>query len=123
MRMLSILRGFLGLAAFLLLGDIVVRTFALPLSSGVAGMLLLTSWLLLCRRPGHGLTAASQPLIGMLALLIMPGVVGIFFQAGEFAGQWPTIFIALIAGTLLSSWTTLWLMRRLVPDTRDNAHE
>ena len=58
--MLSILRGFLGLAAFLLLGDIVVRTFALPLSSGVAGMLLLTSWLLLCRRPGHGLTAAEE---------------------------------------------------------------
>ena len=70
--MLSILRGFLGLAAFLLLGDIVVRTFALPLSSGVACMLLLTSWLLLCRRPGHGLTAASQPVIGLWPAKLAP---------------------------------------------------
>ncbi|MDV6318129.1 CidA/LrgA family protein [Chromohalobacter sp. HP20-39] len=121
--MLSILRGFFGLSAFLLLGDIVVRLFALPLSSGVAGMLLLTVWLLLRRRLSPDLTAASQPLIGMLALLIMPGVVGIFFQASEFAGHWPTIFAALIAGTLLSSWTTLWLMRRLVPRAENDVHE
>lgn len=121
--MLSILRGFLILTAFLMLGDITVELFALPISSGVAGMLLLTFWLLLRRRLSHDLTAASQPLIGMLALLIMPGVVGIFFQADEFSGQWLTIFIALILGTLLSSLTTLWLMQRLVATPRERPHE
>ena len=47
-------------------------------------------------------------------MLIMPGVVGVFFIIGELAGQWSAILIALVIGTLLSVFTTLWLLNRLI---------
>ncbi len=46
----------------------------------------------------------------------MPGVVGIFFMLDELAGQLTAILAALLLGTLLSVFTTLWLLRRLVGD-------
>ena len=47
-------------------------------------------------------------------MLIMPGVVGVFFIIGELAGQWTAILIALVLGTLFSVVTTLWLLKRLI---------
>ena len=52
----------------------------------------------------------------------MPGVVGVFFVADEFAGQWLAIGVALAVGTLLSVLTTLWLMQRL-SGPEDGGHE
>lgn len=108
------LRGFLWLLGFLLLGETLVTLSGLPVSAGVVGLLLLTAWL---RLHGGGLddiAAAAQPLIAVLALLIMPGVVGAFFILDALAGQWTAILAALIGGTLLSVMTTLALMRRLM---------
>ncbi|QTF92094.1 CidA/LrgA family protein [Halomonas sp. BM-2019] len=111
---MSVLRGFLWLLGFLLIGDALVTLTGLPVSAGVAGMLLLTAWLMLRRTVNADLAAAAQPLIGVLAMLIMPGVVGIFFILDTLAGQWTAILAALVGGTLLSVFTTLWLMRRLM---------
>lgn len=111
---MSVLRGFLWLLGFLLLGEILVTLTGLPVSAGVVGLLLLTAWL---RLHGGGLgdiAAAAQPLIAVLALLILPGVVGAFFILDALAGQWAAILAALIGGTLLSVMTTLALMRRLM---------
>jgi putative effector of murein hydrolase LrgA (UPF0299 family) len=47
-------------------------------------------------------------------MLIMPGVVGVFFILNELAGQWLAIVAALLLGTLLSVFTTLWLLTRLM---------
>jgi putative effector of murein hydrolase LrgA (UPF0299 family) len=47
--------------------------------------------------------------------------VGIFFQAGEFSGQWLAIGSALVVGTLLSVLTTLWLLRHFVTDSQKGA--
>ncbi len=108
------LRGFLWLLGFLLLGEALVTLTGLPVSAGVVGLLLLTAWL---RLHGGGLAdiaAAAQPLIAVLALLILPGVVGAFFILDALAGQWTAILTALIGGTLLSVLTTLALMRRLM---------
>lgn len=116
------LRGFLWLLGFWLAGETLVTLLHLPVSPGVVGMLALTAWLLLRGRLHPDLTAASQPLIGLLAMLIMPGVVGVFFVADQFAGQWLAVLVALVAGTLLSVLTTLWLMRRLMGHRRDG-HE
>ncbi|MEQ6890181.1 CidA/LrgA family protein [Halomonas sp. CS7] len=107
------LRGFLWLLGFLLLGESLVTLTGLPVSAGVVGLLLLTAWL---RFHGGGLDdiAAAQPLIAVLALLILPGVVGVFFLLDALEGQWTAILAALIGGTLLSVMTTLALMRRLM---------
>ncbi|MFC3284163.1 CidA/LrgA family protein [Litchfieldella rifensis] len=112
---MSILRGFLWLLGFLLLGDILVTLLHLPISHGVAGMLLITAWLMGRGRLNNDIAIASQALIRLLAMLIMPGVVGIFFIADEFAGHWLAVAVALVVGTLLSVLTTLWLMRRFMP--------
>ena len=93
---------------------------ASAISSGVIGMLLLCATLALRGRVPSTIAAAAQPLIALLAMLIMPGVVGVFFIVGELAGQWSAILTALVVGTLLSVITTLWLLKRLIgqPDVR-----
>ncbi|KAA0015672.1 CidA/LrgA family protein [Salinicola corii] len=112
---MSVLRGFLWLLIFLLLGQAVVGLFRLPMPSGVIGMLLLTLFFGYRGGMNPDVVHISQPLIAMLALLIMPGVVEIFFVAGQFADQWAAILTALIAGTLLSVLSSLLLMRRYLP--------
>lgn len=108
------LRGFLWLLGFLLLGETLVTLTGLPVSAGVVGLLLLTAWLMVHGGGFDDIAAAARPLIAVLAMLIMPGVVGIFFMGDDIGGQWTAILAALVGGTLLSSLTTLWLMRRLM---------
>jgi putative effector of murein hydrolase LrgA (UPF0299 family) len=109
---MAMLRGFLILAVFFIAGETLRVLLALPVSGGVIGMMLLTVLLMGRGSISDSLAGASQALISVLVLLIMPGVVGVFFVADEFAGQWLAVAIALVLGTLLSVLTTLWLMRR-----------
>ncbi|WP_416138339.1 CidA/LrgA family protein [Halomonas sp. HK25] len=115
---MPVLRGFLWLLGFLLLGDALATLADLPVSAGVVGMLLLTAWLMLRGTVNADIAAAARPLIGVLAMLIMPGVVGVFFILDTLTGQWLAIIAALVGGTLLSVVTTLWLMRRLMGQER-----
>lgn len=111
---MPVLIGFLWLIGYWLIGEVFVRFTGLPVSSGVVGMLLLSVTLAIRGRVPNSIAAAAQPLIALLAMLIMPGVVGVFFILDELAGQWPAILFALILGTLLSVTTTLWLLKRLM---------
>ncbi|MGO2243220.1 MAG: CidA/LrgA family protein [Halomonas sp.] len=113
------LSGFLWLISYWQIGEVVIYFTGLPVSSGVIGMLLLCATLAMYGRVPSSIAAAAQPLIALLAMLIMPGVVGVFFIIGELAGQWTAILIALVAGTLLSVVTTLWLLKRLIGQSYD----
>lgn len=117
---MPILNGVLWLVGFLLLGEALVWWLSLPVSPGVVGLLALTLWAMLRGRIGSDIQAASQPLIQVLAMLIMPGVVGIFFIRDAFSGQWLAVAVALTIGTLLSVGSTFWLMRRFMPLTPDD---
>ena len=108
------LSGFLWLISYWLIGEVVIHFTGLPISSGVIGMLLMCATLAVHGRVPTSIAAAAQPLIALLAMLIMPCVVGVFFIIGELAGQWTAILIALLLGTLLSVITTLWLLKRLI---------
>lgn len=110
---MSMLRGFLVLTVFFIAGETLRVLLALPVSGGVIGMMLLTLVLMGKGSISDSLAGASQALISVLVLLIMPGVVGVFFVAEEFAGQWLAVSVALVLGTLLSVVSTLWLMQRL----------
>lgn len=118
---MPLLRGFLQLTTFLAIGESLRFLLGWPVSGGVAGMLLLTLWLMLTGQVGDGLAQASQSLISVLVLLIMPGVVGVFFLGDRFAGQWFAIGLALVLGTLLSVLTTLILIRRFTADPGGNS--
>lgn len=111
---MTALGGFLWLVSFWLIGEVIIYLTAIPVSSGVLGMLLLSITLAIRGSVPDTLAAAAQPLIALLAMLIMPGVVGVFFVAGELGSQWIAIIVSLILGTLLSVLTTLWLMRLLM---------
>ncbi len=112
---MKLLQGFLWLLGFQLLGQLLVESLALPISHAMAGLLLLLAWLLARRRLNEPVATASQALIPLLAMLVMPGVVGVFFVIDEFAGHWTAVMVALVLGTFLSVLTTLWLMRRFIP--------
>lgn len=109
------LRGFLVLMVFFLFGETLRMIFALPVSAGVLGMSLIAGFLMLWGRVSDSLAVASESLISVLVLLIMPGVVGVFFLADAFAGMWLAIGVALLLGTFLSVLTTLLLMRHFAP--------
>lgn len=115
---MTVIKGFLILLLFLLLGDVIVTTLHLPVSPGVIGMMMVTFWLLLRGRMQDDLAAVSQPLIALLAMLIMPGVVGVFFVVGDYAQYWLAALLALVVGTMLSVLTTLWLMSRFMLTTK-----
>ncbi|MGC8119929.1 CidA/LrgA family protein [Marinobacter sp. VGCF2001] len=106
-----LLRGFLVLVVFFLLGEALRVLMGLPISGGVLGMVMVTFTLMLRGRISDELAEASRGLISILVLLISPGVVGVFFIADRFAGHWLSVAVALIGGTFLSVLTTLWLMK------------
>lgn len=120
---MKLLRGFLWLLGFQLLGYAVVELLALPVSHAMGGLLLLLAWLLVRGRLNESVATASQALIPLLAMLIMPGVVGVFFVIDEFAGHWTAVMVALAVGTFLSVLTTLWLMLRFMPKASDDSPE
>ncbi len=107
-----LLRGFLVLVGFFLLGEAVRVLTGVPVSAGVLGMVMVTLTLMVRGRVSDSLAEASRGLISVLVLLISPGVVGVFFVADRFAGHWLSVAVALVAGTFLSALTTLWLMKK-----------
>lgn len=108
-----LLRGFLVLVVFFLLGEAVRVLAGLPISGGVLGMVMATLTLMVRGRVSNELATASQGLISILVLLITPGVVGVFFITDQFSGHWATVGVALVIGTLLSVFTTLLLMKKV----------
>ena len=108
---MPMLRGFLVLVLFFILGESVRLLLALPVSGGVLVMVVITFTLMLKGNVSDDLARASQGLISVLVLLIMPGVVGVFFTANQFSGQWLAVAAALLVGTFLSVLTTLLLMK------------
>lgn len=119
---MSMLRGFLVLVLFYILGESIRLLLALPVSGGVLGMMVMTFTLMMKSSVSDELASASQGLISILVLLIMPGVVGVFFMTDQFAGQWLAVAAALLVGTFLSVLTTL-LMMKLVTRKGVGDHE
>lgn len=112
------LRGFLVLTVFLVIGESLSFVLDWPVSGGILGMVLMTLWLLTqSGAAGTDVGAASQQLISILVVLILPGVVGVFFLGGQFDGQWLAVGVALVLGTLASVATTFVLMMALLPKT------
>lgn len=119
---MQFLHGFLWLIAFWLIGSLLVQLGHLPLSPGVIGLVLLTLYFVARGRVHSTIASASQPLIMMLAMLIMPGVVGVFQVLDQISEYWLAVLMSLVLGTLLSVASTLWLIRRLLPHTSEPHH-
>ena len=123
--------AFAGIFSCQLLGEIIVRAFALPLPGPVLGMGLLFLYLLL--RGGHvagkkgaekipaPLAAAADGLLGHLSILFVPASVGLMRYFDLLAANALTVTLAVILSTVLAMAATAVTFRLLSRDSGPQA--
>ena len=96
------LKAFIVLLLFQLLGETLVGLARIPIPGPVIGMLLL--WIALHIKNGASaeLSQLSQNLISHLSLLFLPAGVGLFFLPPSIQKYWPAVLGAMVVGTFLS---------------------
>lgn len=100
-----------------LIGEITVRTLALPLPGPVLGMLLLLGWLFLNGGIPNDVAQTADTLLGNLSLLFIPAGVGVMVHWQRLQGEWLAITAAILLGTLIAMAVTALTMtaaRRLM---------
>jgi putative effector of murein hydrolase LrgA (UPF0299 family) len=112
--------AFAGIFGCQLLGEFIVRAFALPLPGPVLGMFLLFVALVL--RGGGGKDAGAVPkqigaaadgLLGHLSLLFVPASVGLMRYFDLLAANALTLILALSISTVLAMAATAFTFRLL----------
>jgi putative effector of murein hydrolase LrgA (UPF0299 family) len=113
--------AFAGIFGCQLLGEFIVRAFALPLPGPVLGMFLL--FLALVLRGGEGgkgagdvpkpIGAAADGLLGHLSLLFVPASVGLMRYFDLLAANALTLILALSISTVLAMAATAFTFRLL----------
>ena len=103
--------AFAGIFVCQLLGEFIVRAFALPLPGPVLGMFLLFAALVV--RGGQGaravpaqLGSAADGLLGHLSLLFVPASVGLMRYFDVLAANALTLVLALAISTALAMAAT-----------------
>lgn len=87
------------LLIFQLAGEIIARSFELPVPGPVIGMLLLFVTLILRGGPDHDLLNTSQNLLQHLSLLFVPAGTGIMLHMHRIADEWPALLLSLLVST------------------------
>ncbi|WP_456269916.1 CidA/LrgA family protein [Kushneria sp. AK178] len=108
------LKGFMWLMIFLVIGNLLQTTLALPVVGSVLGMLLLFLVLIMRRRSSRSMGVAASHLIHYFTLLILPSAAGLFFLGSPLTDNWLKLLIAVVLGTLISSMVTLATMQAMV---------
>ncbi|MFZ1342615.1 CidA/LrgA family protein [Thiothrix eikelboomii] len=115
------LNGITVLLIYQLLGEILVRSFNLPIPGPVVGMGFLFITLVVYKRVPLALEAASTALLSHLSLLFIPAGVGLMLYFDALTQEWLPILVTLIASTLISmaviALTMQGLMKLFKPKT------
>lgn len=90
------LSGIVTLLFFTVLGDVLSDTFSLPVPGSVMGLILLVIYLQLSGGISESLDKVSQFCIRYLAVLFIPGCVGIFSLSGLLLQQWLPVTMAVL---------------------------
>jgi holin-like protein len=105
-----------SLLALHLLGELVVRAFALPLPGALVGMLLLFAVLSWRGRTPAALTRVGGTLLRHMMLLLVPTLAGVMAHAQRVWSEGLPILAACVAGAALTLAVTAatlnWLLRR-----------
>ncbi|GAA5315910.1 MAG: CidA/LrgA family protein [Candidatus Pelagadaptatus aseana] len=107
------LKAFIVLLLFQLIGETLVDLTGLPIPGPVIGMLLLWIGLHVKNGASSELTSLSDNLIRHLSLLFLPAGVGLFFLPAEIQRYWPAVLGAMVAGTFVSMLFSGWLVKSL----------
>jgi putative effector of murein hydrolase LrgA (UPF0299 family) len=105
------IRGMAILLCFQLAGEIASRLGQLPVSGPIIGMAALLLWLHLKREVDADLGRVGDGILANMALLFVPVGVGAMSYAGLFAGAWPVIALAIVAGAAATLVVTALVTR------------
>lgn len=99
------------LLVFQLAGEVLARSFGLPVPGPVIGMLLLFLALALRRGPSRELQSTSQSLLQHLSLLFVPAGTGILVHLDRVGEEWLPLLLSLLISTLATLALTALVMR------------
>ena len=107
------------LLLYQLIGELIVRAFALPIPGPVIGMALLFLTLLARGRVGEELRNGTSALLQHLSLLFIPAGAGVMLHLQRIESEWLPITVALIVSTFAGMAVTGFVLRAM---TRGHAH-
>ena len=118
---MKLLGGYLVILACYGLGEVIARLLGWPVPGAIYGLLILFTVLCTVRSasptqlaPVNAIFTAAGQLIRLLALLLLPATVGIYFLPDEFRPQIPAILAGILIATPLSMCLTAVLMKILL---------
>ena len=122
----GILPGIVTLLFFTVAGEIVNDLFDLPVPGSVIGLILLVVYLQVSGKESEGLDKVSQFCIRYLAVLFIPGCVGVFFLSDLLLQQWLPITLAMLVATpltlVLTALLMQWLLKRFDKVSDEGEH-
>ena len=105
------IRGMAMLLGFQLAGEFFARHAQLPISGPICDMAALLMWLLIKGDIDADLAKVCDGVLANMALLFVPVGVGAMSYAGLFAGAWPVITLAILAGAGATLVTSAFVTR------------
>jgi holin-like protein len=99
------------LLLFQLAGEVLAQMFSLPVPGPVIGMALLFGGLVLRGGASHELRTTSNNILGHLAILFIPGGVGVMLYLSRVADEWLPIVVSLVLSTVLTLLATALVLR------------
>ena len=108
------LSGIVTLLLFTVVGNVLSDGLRLPVPGAVVGLILLVAYIQLKGDIDEPLDKVSQFCIRYLAILFLPGLVGVFFMGDLLAKQWLPITLVIVVATPVSLVLTGLLMQWLM---------
>ena len=108
------INALLALLVFQLVGELLVRSVALPVPGPVVGMLLLFAALRVRGEVPGALQRASTALLSNLSLLFVPAGVGVMVHLGLLQTAWWQLLLTVALSTLATLLVTAAVMQLLV---------
>ncbi len=99
-----------ALLVFQLIGEVLARTFALPIPGPVIGMLLLVGVLLVRGATPRSLQATATGLLAHLSLLFIPAGVGVIVHLATLQRALLPLLATLLMSTLITTVVTASLL-------------
>lgn len=104
------------LLVFQLIGEVLVRTLAVPVPGPVVGMALMLLALVVRPSTLEAIKPTTQTLLQHLSLLFVPAGVGVILHLQRLGDEALAIGVALVVSTLVglasAALTMAWLMKR-----------
>ena len=100
-----------ALLVFQLIGEVLARSFNLPIPGPVIGMFMLFVALVLRGGPGKELQSTSHDLLQHLSLLFVPAGTGIMVHLHRVSDEWLPLLVSLLVSTLATLVVTALVMK------------